>query len=141
MKSPETRRKPVQKRTKIVRDKTAFGKIFKQIRRLKTDAADGGKNPHFFPLFHTDTLAQRRRFRSFPAGQNDIKVLVFAFVFRCRDSETSEQIRRANGFQIPTHRRRFRVNGLHIIPKGGSMIEMPQVDKLVHNDIVQRRRR
>lgn len=62
MKSPETRRKPVQKRTKIVRDKTAFGKIFKQIRRLKTDAADGGKNPHFFPLFHTDTLAQRRRF-------------------------------------------------------------------------------
>lgn len=81
MKSPETRRKPVQKRTKIVRDKTAFGKIFKQIRRLKTDAADSGKNPHFFPLFHTDTLAQRRRFRSFLAGQNDIKVLVFAFVF------------------------------------------------------------
>jgi len=91
MKSPETRRKPVQKRTKIVRDKTAFGKIFKQIRRLKTDAADGGKNPHFFPLFHTDTLAQRRRFRSFPAGQNDIKVLVFAFVF---------------GVEIPKHQNR-----------------------------------
>ena len=141
MKSPETRRKPVQKRTKIVRDKTAFGKIFKQIRRLKTDAADGGKNPHFFPLFHTDTLAQRRRFRRFHAGLNDIKVLDIAFVFRCRDSETSEQLRRANGFQIPTHRRRFRVNGLHNIPKGGSMIAPPPAAPLVYDVLVQRRRR
>lgn len=80
MKSPETRHKPVQKRTKIVRDEATFDKIFKQINHLNTDAAGSEKNPHFFPLFYTNTLPQRRRFRGFFVAQNLVKAL-FSLLF------------------------------------------------------------
>ena len=104
---------------------------------MKNPAADSEKNPHFFPLFYTNTLPQRRRFRGFFVAQNLVKALFSLLFFTFESPRTSEKIGRAHVFQIPPNGQGLRVYGVHFLPKGFGVIKMPQMNKLVHDDVVK----